>query len=60
MHNKNVSEGDNNDLTCLEIMLFPNFLVKQLQRKLFTASVFSSITTSPDKKIPSAIMSPPV
>lgn len=60
MHNKNVSEGDNNDLTCLEIMLFPNFLVKQLQRKLFTASVFSSITTSPDKKTPSAVMSPPV
>jgi len=58
MHIKNVSEGDNNDLTCLEIMLFHNFLVKQLQRKLFTASVFSSIATSADKKIPNAVMSP--
>ena len=59
MQIKNVSEGDNNDLTCLQIMLFHNFfLVKQLQRKLFTASVFPSITTSPDKKIPNAVMSP--
>lgn len=34
------------------------FLVKQLQRKLFTSSVFYSITTSPDKKILNAVMSP--
>lgn len=53
VHIKNAYEGNNNNnLTRIEIttLLHTFFLVKQFQRKLFKASVFSSITTSPDKK----------